>query len=294
MFNMFEMLKKGEIQEAVIDAVNTSSAFDNLLTVDERHVLIEQGNVCSFSPGDILCRQNQVDSHVYIIIMGEVEVSEDIDGENLVLAYLGRGEIFGEISAFFNMPRVSTVRVSKPSVLLEIPGSLLEDLSVDHTELRDAVIKRYRERITDTAFRSVDLFRYLPSEILSELQDQSSILSLPKGSEIVKEGEPGDALYVIVHGKVQVSRNENNESAKLAILESGEYFGEWSLLTGAPRGATVLALTSAVLIRVDCQPFLAFIQRNPGVRERIDLVAHNRNVQRMSHNNSTNEAEICV
>lgn len=288
------MFKKGEIQEVVIHAVNTSPAFDNLLTVDERQVLVEQGNVCSFSPGDILCKQNQVDSHVYIIIMGEVEVSEDIDGENLVLAYLGRGEIFGEISAFFNMPRVSTVRVSKPSVLLEIPGSLLVGLSVDHIELRDAVIKRYRERITDTAFRSVDLFRYLPTEILSDLQDQSSILSLPKGSEIVKEGEPGDALYMIVHGKVQVSHNENNESAKLATLESGEYFGEWSLLTGAPRGATVLALTSAVLIRVDRQPFLAFIQQNPGVRDRIDLVAHNRNVQRMSHNKSTNVAEIPV
>ena len=59
-------------------------------------------------------------------------------------------------------------------------------------------------------------------------------------------------------------------------MHSGDYFGEWSVLTGAPRAATVSAMNRVDMLRIERSAMLEFIQQQPQVGERIDLVAHNR------------------
>jgi len=267
------------IQDTVNKVIDCELTFDQYLKVDDKEYLLDHGVVRHVNEGDILCQQHQVDDKLYIIIMGEVEVSEERDREHFVLTHLGAGELFGEIAAMFNTPRVSTVRISKPTVLLEFNGETMQHLVMKNAALYDAIVRRYRNRITETALRSVSAFRHLPSEILRTLQESSSIVSVPVGGSIVQEGEPGDALYIIIHGTAKVSHADHNRKLNLAILQSGEYFGEWSLLTGAPRTATVSALTQVDVVRVECQSFLKFIQENPEIRDRIDLVAHNRHEQ---------------
>ncbi|VAW94582.1 hypothetical protein MNBD_GAMMA22-2417 [hydrothermal vent metagenome] len=267
------------VQDSVVSVIDNGLTFDQYLNVDDKEYLLDHGRVRHVNEGEILCQQHQVDNKLYIIIMGEVEVSEEREREHFVLAHLGTGELFGEISAMFNTPRVSTVRISKPTVLLEFNGETMQHLVLKNAALYDAIISRYRSRITETALRSVSVFRHLPSDILNSLQECASIVSVPVGGSIVQEGEQGDALYIIIHGTAKVSHAEYNRKLNLAILQSGEYFGEWSLLTGAPRAATVSALTQVDVVRVECNSFLKFIQENPDIRERIDLVAHNRHEQ---------------
>jgi len=272
-------LNRDTVQDTVMQVIDNQLTFDQFLNIDDKEYLLDHGIVRHVNEGEILCQQHQVDDKLYIIIMGEVEVSEEHDREHFVLAHLGAGELFGEISAMFNTPRISTVRISKPTVLLELKGNTMQYIVAKNAKLYDAIISRYRSRITETALRSVSIFRHLPSETLSSLQDSSSIVSVPVGGSIVQEGEPGDALYIIIHGTAKVSHSDHNRKLNLAILQSGEYFGEWSLLTGAPRTATVSALTQVDVVRVDCSSFLKFIQDNPDIRDRIDLVAHNRHEQ---------------
>lgn len=267
------------VHNEVIKVIDNELTFDQYLNIDDKEYLLDHGNVRHVNEGEILCQQHQVDNKLYIIIMGEVEVSEEREREQFVLAHLSTGELFGEISAMFNTPRVSTVRISKPSVLLELNGEIMQQLVLRNTALYDAIISRYRSRITETALRSVSVFRHLPNSTLSSLQDNSSLVSVPVGSSIVQEGEPGDALYIIIHGTAKVSHADHNRKLNLAILQSGEYFGEWSLLTGAPRTATVSALTQVDMVRVDCASFLKFIQEHPEIRKRIDVIAQNRHEQ---------------
>ncbi|MFV1984345.1 MAG: cyclic nucleotide-binding domain-containing protein [Thiohalomonadales bacterium] len=267
------------VQDEVIKVIDNELTFDQFLNIDDKEYLLDHGNVRHVNEGEILCQQHQVDNKLYIIIMGEVEVSEEREREQFVLAHLSTGELFGEISAMFNTPRVSTVRISKPSVVLELDGEIMQQLVLRNAALYDAIISRYRNRITETALRSVSVFRHLPRSTLSSLQDNASIVSVPVGSSIVQEGEPGDALYIIIHGTAKVSHADHNRKLNLAILQSGEYFGEWSLLTGAPRTATVSALTQVDMVRVDSASFLKFIQEHPEIRERIDAVAQNRHEQ---------------
>lgn len=273
------MQGNGQLRETVEQAIERQDAFGELLTQAEKELLLDYGVVRSAAPGELLCRPDQVDSRVYILVIGEVEVLDAVEQEGTVLARLGRGELFGEISALFRLPRISAVRVSRPAVLLEIPGDVLERVISGRPELYHAVIKRYKQRITDTALRRVALFRYVPADRLSALIENSSLVSIPPGETIVREGEPGDALYIIIYGTARVTHQVGNEAMNLALLRAGDYLGEWSVLTGAPRAATVTAVTRVDAIRVDCQPFLQFIQENPEIRDRMDMIAFNRHTE---------------
>jgi len=265
-----------QIYNVIEKAIDNQTSFGDLLQAEEKQTLIDHGTVHSAAIGDILCKQGESDRRVFIIVMGEVEVSEGGDDNQVVLAHLKRGEVFGEISALFNSVRISNVRVTKPSVLLIIPGESFEKVITGRSTLYNAILERYKNRLSETALRSVDLFRHLEKNALQPLIDASSIASIPEGGVIVSEGETGDYFYIIVRGTARVSHNLGGSIINIALMHSGDYFGEWSVITGAPRAATVSAMKRVDMLRIERSAMLNFIQQQPEVGERIDLVAHNR------------------
>ncbi len=265
-----------KIYEVIEKAIDNQTAFGDLLLAEEKQTLIDYGTVHSAAIGEVLCKQGENDRRVFIIVMGEVEISEGHDENQVVLAHLKRGEVFGEISALFNSPRISNVTVTKPSVLLIISGESFEKVITGRSELYSAILERYKNRLSETALRSVDLFRHIDKAALQPLIDASSIASVPEGGVIVNEGEAGDYFYIIISGTARVSHDLGGSTINLALMHSGDYFGEWSVLTGAPRAATVSAMNRVDMLRIERSAMLDFIQKQPEVGERIDLVAHNR------------------
>lgn len=265
-----------KIYNVIEKAIDDQTSFGDLLLAEEKQTLIDHGTVHSAAIDDMLCKQGESDRRVFIIVMGEVEVSEGDADNEVVLAHLRRGEVFGEISALFDSARISNVRVTKPSVLLIIPGESFEKVITGRSELYSAILERYKNRLSETALRSVDLFRHLNKNSLQPLIDASSISSVPEGGVIVNEGEAGDYFYIIVRGTARVSHNLGSSIINLALMHSGDYFGEWSVITGAPRAATVSAMSRVDMLRIERGAMLEFIQQQPEVGERIDLVAHNR------------------
>ena len=270
------MPQRDKLLDVAEQAVRDHHTFGDLLLAEEKQYLLDHGVVRSVQEGECLCRQNQLDTRVFILVIGEMEVSQGEGESRTILSGLRRGDLFGEISALFKTPRVSDVVATKPSVLLEIPGEVLEKIVSSRSELLDEVLQMYKERVTDTAIRSVSAFRDLKEDMIEKLISESSLLSIPAGGILVKEGETGDALYVIIHGMARVSHGFGEEHVNLALLRTGDYFGEWSLMTGSPRAASVSAITRLDAVRIDCKTFLDFIKDNPDVRERLDIEAHNR------------------
>ena len=150
------MNENEKIYEVIEKAIDNQTAFGDLLLAEEKQTLIDHGTVHSAVIGEVLCKQGENDRRVFIIVMGEVEISEGKDDNQVVLAHLKRGEVFGEISALFNSPRISNVTVMKPSVLLIIPGESFERVIRGRSELYSAILERYKNRLSETALRSVD------------------------------------------------------------------------------------------------------------------------------------------
>src|SRR5262245_25419733 len=88
----------------------------------------------------------------------------------------------------------------------------------------------------------------------------------PAGHIVLEELAPGDTLYVIVDGRVQISRTfQNGERQVLREMGPGEFFGEMALLEDKPRSARVSTLTPTTFLAVTRQRFNTLIEQHPGV-----------------------------
>jgi CRP-like cAMP-binding protein len=100
------------------------------------------------------------------------------------------------------------------------------------------------------ALAATPLFAGLPSEALEDLVGRLTIVPLGPGEILFNEGDPGDALYVIVEGEVSVS-GQGPTHGELSRLGPGAFIGEVALMTEQPRAATVAAVEHAELLRID-------------------------------------------
>lgn len=108
--------------------------------------------------------------------------------------------------------------------------------------------------------RRTSLFRPLPPPQLEAVARRGTWLTVPKHTELIREGAIGDRYYVIADGAVRVTRGDQ----LVRIMEgAGVGFGEIALLRDVPRTATVTANTECVLFAIDRAPFLAAVTGHP-------------------------------
>ncbi len=99
------------------------------------------------------------------------------------------------------------------------------------------------------ALAATPLFAGLSSELLEALVEHLALVALEPGQELFREGEPSDALYVVVEGEV-AARSEGPPRTEM-LLGPGAFIGEVALLTDQPRSSTVTSVTAAELLRID-------------------------------------------
>ncbi len=88
------------------------------------------------------------------------------------------------------------------------------------------------------------------------------------GEQVIRQGDPGDSLFVIMSGRVEVTAREGDGApVRLAVLSAGDYFGEMSLMTGAPRIATVTTLSETRLLEVNKASFRSLLESQPDLVE---------------------------
>ena len=109
--------------------------------------------------------------------------------------------------------------------------------------------------------RSLDLFARLTTQELSELASVVREETFPLGGMIVREGDFGDCMYLMVEGEVHVSR----EGRFVGHLARGDFFGEMALLDGETRSATATAATRVRLLRLERDDLLQLMDERPGI-----------------------------
>ena len=119
---------------------------------------------------------------------------------------------------------------------------------------------------------SVPIFAPLPGMTLEHLAGRLTPLRLEPGTEIVREGDPGDRFYIVAEGTVEVSEY----GRPIAELGPGGYFGEIALIRDVARTATVTTKTSVVLYALDRDDFLAAVTSHAPSAEAAEEVVSSR------------------
>jgi len=114
--------------------------------------------------------------------------------------------------------------------------------------------------------RQVPLFASLPDEELEAFAPLMRERRFPRGSVILMQGDPGDALYVIARGQVKVVLvGEDGREVILSVLGVGSFFGEMALLDNDPRSAHVVAMEEATLLQLRREDFQSRLRSSPDV-----------------------------
>lgn len=112
--------------------------------------------------------------------------------------------------------------------------------------------------------RDTAIFADLPPEAIADLAGEIDWFVMPGGTTLCHQGDPPDALYIVVSGALGAFREaEHGRLVRIGEIGAGETMGEMALLTGGTRTATVKCLRDSELIRLSRSGFEALLERHP-------------------------------
>lgn len=124
---------------------------------------------------------------------------------------------------------------------------------------------RLRKDAKVSLLKRVPLFERCSKRDLGKIGSLVREVEYPTGTPIVREGEPGSELFIIVDGEVDV----RSRARKLATLPAGNYFGEIALITGSPRTASVTTGTPVRALVIQGRDFRKLLQDSPEIQFKV-------------------------
>src|SRR2546421_4443084 len=122
--------------------------------------------------------------------------------------------------------------------------------------------------------RGEPLFQYLSDDQIQNLVTQSELNHFGRGERVIEEGAEGDSMFILLRGAAEVSIAKNGSTIPVAMLRSGDCFGEMSLLTGEKRSATVRAEGDCYVMEISNGVMAAVIRDSPDwLRQLSELLA---------------------
>ena len=113
--------------------------------------------------------------------------------------------------------------------------------------------------------RQVEFFRGLDIAALEQVAQQMTDQCYADGDVVVREGDPGDQMFLLITGTMHVYVERKGEIITFSRLQAGECFGEMALIEGAPRSATVQAEGESLCLSLSNHDFLQVLQQHPQI-----------------------------
>jgi CRP-like cAMP-binding protein len=158
------------------------------------------------SAGNILFTQGEAGDAFYILTSGKVCVSVRSSGEtSAFIKTLQAGECVGEISLLTGQPRTATVTAMEDSELLCLTKSNFDRLAKEYPDLviglANQLLSRFQQDQTRVALKI--FFGDIDDALLRDLLKNLDCAHCDSGQILFSEGEPGDAMYIIVQGRLR-------------------------------------------------------------------------------------------
>ena len=111
--------------------------------------------------------------------------------------------------------------------------------------------------------RKSPLFEGLSDQELQRLMDNAKPVSLREGEILMKQGDPGDAAYIVLKGGFEIQKQSGPSIIKIDVRKPGEIIGEMALLSNAPRSATVVAICDSETLCISQEAFENLLSTSP-------------------------------
>ena len=142
----------------------------------------------------------------------------------------------------------------------------------------------------EEGFRAIDFLAVLDAPALHSLAEQAQKRVYLPGELVVREGEPGEEFFVVVEGEADVLIKTGEQIHAVATIKKGQFFGEMSLLTGAPRSATVQANSQLTVAVVGKDAMSQVISRNRNLVDQFGTILTARQSQLASTRETADRA----
>ncbi|MFM2420172.1 MAG: hypothetical protein RL385_4895, partial [Pseudomonadota bacterium] len=221
-------------------------------------------------------RQGDAASSFFIAARGDLRVvRSDAAGEH-ELATLHAGALFGEMALVSSSPRTASVQATSSADVLELSVSVLAELSRGAAPIAAALTRFTQERLLLNLINTAPLFRPLDREQRIDLIRRFVAHEVAPRTELIREGEAGQGLCIVLQGSVDVWKRDGADKVLLATLRGGEVFGEQSLLANAPASATVSTAENSVVLVLAREYVVRLMDTVPALRTYLEGLGEER------------------
>lgn len=219
-----------------------------------------------YPQGELVFSLGDPGDSLYVIESGEVKLASETSSGDATVAWLEAGEGFGEMALLTGKTRSVKAQAMTDTNLWVLYKNDYDDLMVEHPAISVALGKVLSERLaegfreaqpraTPTRMREIRLLADLSEAELEDVSRRLQSVERMSGELLFSQGDPGDRLYLIESGSVEVHTATPEGGTALSELGAGEVVGETALLTGKPRVATVRAASDLQLWALDKDDF---------------------------------------
>ncbi|KAJ3032489.1 hypothetical protein HDV00_007454 [Rhizophlyctis rosea] len=228
------------------------------------------------SAGEEVIKQGGIGDYFYVVEEGALDVYVARAGQAPVkVTDYGPNGSFGELALMYNAPRAATVVATQNSVLWALDRVTFRRILMENTSRK--------RRMYESFLEEVPLLVSLEPYERHKIADALESVTYNDGDVVIRQGDVGDAFYIIEAGEARVTQtDENGIEHEMPGLKKGDYFGELALLTDQPRKATISAkgrlkcatLGKKAFVRL-LGPVVDIIKRNAGnyatISEKVEL-----------------------
>ena len=234
-------------------------------------------SILRLKDGAIVMRQGDSGDSLFLVASGELRVFVQTPAGPKDVAHLFENTLFGEMALITGQPRTASVAVVGEADVIQVSKPSLQAVMAVVPAVREGLDRFSRERLIKNLLQTSPLFVPFTKSQQGELLRRFEGHEIGPGVDIIREGERGQGLFLILSGEVDVISHATSPSpVALAHLRAGDMFGEMALVTDQPTSATVRATTAATVLFLAREYVERLAEAVPEVQAYFEQLALNR------------------
>lgn len=207
--------------------------------------------------GTKIIKEGEPADSFYIVKEGEVEVTKTTKwGQEARITNLKCGAGFGEMALLTCSTRNSSVLAKTDVELYKLMKIDFEEIVLLDSTFTNMLVKKNRDHCQYNKMKTLQPLAILEPGKMLALTEKLIEKHYTAGENIITQGGPGDAYYILKSGRAEVIKKKGgNDPEQVAVLGEGEGFGEEALIREEPRNATVRAIDDTLVLRLEKSDF---------------------------------------